>query len=72
MAVRAWLRTHADGIHHEHPGYNGIEDVRLTAKKPPALIYLDDRAIRFTGPGSFPTVDDIWKAKPWNKNGARN
>jgi hypothetical protein len=35
--------------------------------KPPALIYLDDRAIRFEGPRSFPTSEMIRKARPWNK-----
>ena len=33
--------------------------------KPPALIYLDDRAMRFAG--FFPEVADIEEATPWNK-----
>ncbi len=47
-------------------GYTG-HDFEVTAKKPPALIYLDDRAYRFNGPGTFPTADDIHRARPWNK-----
>lgn len=34
-------------------------------KKPPTLVYLDDRAIRFEG--TFPTAQDIHNARPWNK-----
>jgi hypothetical protein len=55
-AVLAWLEEH---------GAPAPELV--TAEKVPALIYLDDRAIRFEGPGSFPTVDAIHLARPWNK-----
>lgn len=35
----------------------------VTAEKPPALVYLDDRAWRFEG--QFPTKDQIHRAKPW-------
>jgi hypothetical protein len=35
--------------------------------KPPALIYLDDRAVRFRGPGTFPTADEIHRLRPWHK-----
>ncbi len=56
-AVAEWLVEH---------GYHAsISDV--TFEKPPALIYLDDRGWRFEGPGSFPTADEIHKARPWNK-----
>jgi hypothetical protein len=41
--------------------------VSFPKKKPAALIYLDDRAVRFEGPGHWPTVDDIHRARPWNK-----
>ena len=56
-AVKTWLREN---------GYTG-PDLLITSHKVPALIYLDDRAIRFTGPGSFPTKEDIFNARPWNK-----
>lgn len=39
-------------------------------RKPPALAYLDDRALRFNGPGTFPTVGQIHDARPWNKRAA--
>jgi hypothetical protein len=47
-------------------GYCG-HDFEVTAEKPPCLIYLDDRAYRFEGPGTFPTADDVHRARPWNK-----
>lgn len=41
----------------------------VTAEKPPALIYLDDRAVRFDGE-HFPTADEIHRdLVPWNKRG---
>lgn len=48
---------------------NGWEHgfILITDKKPPALLYIDDRAFRFTGPGSLPTAQDIHQMKPWNK-----
>lgn len=64
-AMRAWLKKHADAIWYESPFTYGLEDVKLSYTKPPALIYLDDRAMRFTG--TFPTADEIHAARPWNK-----
>lgn len=51
----------------EHGGQGLRRAVQVTAEKPAALIYLDDRAYRFEGPGSFPTREEIHAAKPWNK-----
>jgi hypothetical protein len=62
-AIRAWLARHAGNLYHEAPGMRGIEDVRLSYEKPPALVYLDDRAMRFTG--TFPTPQEIHAARPW-------
>lgn len=59
-AVRHWL--------HEN-GWSAGMNATVTAEKPPALIYLDDRAYRFDGPGTFPTADQIHRARPWNKRG---
>lgn len=39
--------------------------VKFAKSKPPALIYLDDRAVRFEGPGTFPTTEQIHRAVPW-------
>jgi len=64
-AIRAWIKQHAQGLWYEPMGCRGIEEVKLSYKKLPALVYLDDRAMRFTG--TFPTVNEIHQAKPWNK-----
>lgn len=53
-AVRLWLAKH---------GFTG--SVEVTDHKPPALVYLDDRGLRFSG--TFPTADEIHQLKPWNK-----
>jgi hypothetical protein len=53
-AVRHWL--------HEHGWASGM-NAEVTAVKPPALIYLDDRAMRFEG--RFPTRQEIHEARPW-------
>lgn len=65
MAVRKWLRKHAGNLYSESPGYFGIESVKLSHAKPPALVYLDDRALRFEG--DFPSAKDIHRLRPWNK-----
>ncbi len=64
-AVRQWLKKHSGGLYYESPGSRGIEDVTLSYEKPPALVYIDDRAWRFSG--SFPTAAEIHAARPWNK-----
>lgn len=65
MAVKSWIKKHAGNLWNEGPGYVGLEDIKVTYKKVPALVYIDDRAWRFNG--TFPTVDEIHRAKPWNK-----
>lgn len=69
-AIRAWLYKHAypAGLWYEQPfGVIGLEDVKVVTKKPHALIYIDDRAWRFGGPGTFPTRAQIEDARPWNR-----
>jgi hypothetical protein len=58
-AVKRWLnqwRPEGDGW-----------TFRVTATKPAALVYLDDRAMRFDGPGTFPSASAIHAARPWHK-----
>lgn len=55
LAVAGWLRRYGfQATLHE-----------ITAIKPPALVLIDDRAWRFEGPGTFPSVEQIAAAKPW-------
>jgi hypothetical protein len=42
-----------------------ISQLEITNKKPPALIYLDDRAMLFTG--QFPSVEEIKSFKTWQQ-----
>jgi hypothetical protein len=65
--MRRWLRIWCGNLYYESMGFRGIEDVTFSARKPPALVYLDDRAMRFEGPGTWPSVEEIHKARPWNK-----
>ena len=69
-AVRRWLHFHAGNLWYESPGSCGVEDVTLSYTKPPALIYLDDRAMRFDGI-HWPTPREIHAARPWNKSPAQ-
>lgn len=62
-AVRRWLERHAGALWYDAPGAKGIEDVGLSYEKPPALVYIDDRAWRFEG--RFPTKEEIHAARPW-------
>ncbi len=64
-AMRKWLKSHAGNCWHESPDGPGLEDVRFTLEKPPALVTLDDRAITFTG--KWPALDVLANFKPWNK-----
>jgi hypothetical protein len=66
-AMRRWLTTQSECNCGEPFGACILHDVKFAKTKPPALIYLDDRAVRFTGPDSWPTVDQIHRSRPWNK-----
>lgn len=55
IAVGEWL---------DNLGFTRYREV--TAHKVAALIYLDDRAMRFDGK-HFPTPTEIHQARPWNK-----
>ena len=56
-AVQQWIARH----------WPEAPRLQVTAEKIPALVYLDDRAMRFQGPGHWPSVQDIHRARPWNK-----
>lgn len=47
-------------------GFRDDVEVEVTDQKPPALVYIDDRAYRFTG-ANFPTVEEVHRLRPWNK-----
>jgi len=45
-------------------GYGNLDSLEITAVKPPAEMYIDDKAWAFTG-SNFPSIDDIRNFKPW-------
>ena len=54
QAIRSWLDM------------NGIKVDGVSVGKPPALVYIDDRAICFDGKPSD-LLEKIKKFKPWNR-----
>ena len=59
LAISDYLKTH------------GIKVDRIMKEKPPALVYIDDRAICFDGK-SGELLEKIEKFKPWYQKGERN
>jgi 2'-5' RNA ligase/predicted ABC-type ATPase len=55
LQIATWLTTH---------GFFGIP-YTITNEKPIAHWYLDDRGINFGGPGTFPSVQDLLRFRPW-------
>lgn len=72
VAMQNWLHEWAGSDWYDQPeeGYLGIGNVTFPAHKPAALIYLDDRAVRFDGE-NFPEKDEIHRLRPWNKEATR-
>lgn len=64
MAIRAWLREHSGNLWCDTMA-PGFCDIRVTAKKPQAVVYVDDRALRFKG--VWPTVQTLKDLQPWNR-----
>lgn len=66
-AMRKWLRRHAGMAWYEagFGDFEGLEMVRFTRWKPPALVTIDDRAIRFDG--KFPNPKEAASLPTWTK-----
>lgn len=69
-AIRTWLRKHSGSYWQENWQCRGIESIKITAVKPAAAVYIDDRAQRFEG--TFPeltreSINELVDRKPWNK-----
>jgi hypothetical protein len=60
-AMRDWLRKHA-GNEWDTMGV-AVADVRFVRWKPPAVVTIDDRAIRFEG--MWPNAKALRMFKPW-------
>lgn len=69
-AIRDWLWKYSDEEWQAGYAYRGIESIKITATKPAAVVYIDDRGHRFEG--TFPALDPasikaLVERKPWNK-----
>jgi hypothetical protein len=64
-AMKAYLYHHGDAAYRECPDGPGLEAVRFSVEKPPAMVTIDDRALTFDG--IFPTSEMLLAFKPWNK-----
>jgi hypothetical protein len=56
-AIKKWLKRHS---------YGQLKGIKITAKKFPSIVYIDDRAYRFDGE-HFPSIKELWQHKPWIK-----
>jgi len=66
-AIKRWFKRHGREFWPDEHGTRGLNKLKITGTKPPCLIYLDDRAVRFEGPGTFPSRQEIHNARPWHK-----
>jgi hypothetical protein len=57
-SIQSWLLMH--GLESSY-----VERMTITASKPSALVYIDDRGYRFEG--HWPTLEVIRSLKQWNK-----
>jgi hypothetical protein len=65
-AIAEWLVAHDFPLPPREPTADPRAAYVITAEKLPALVYLDDRALRFDG--TFPTLAVISAAsRPWNR-----
>lgn len=56
-ALKEWL--HNNGLEYEY-----ISDIKVVANKPPLWIYIDDRAMKFTG--IFPSMKELIDFTSWD------
>lgn len=64
-AMAEWLRKAFEDAAYEYGTIDRImADIGWPTTKPPALVTIDDRAIRFDG--TWPSVEKLFE-KPWNK-----
>ena len=62
-AVDAWLRKHSGNLY-DTMGPS-ICEIEVTSRKPGAIVYIDDRALRFDG--RWPGVESLANMRPWNR-----
>jgi hypothetical protein len=72
-AMKNWLyaeerhyRAQADQAGKHLPKTSLALNLKWPTEKPAAFLSIDDRCIRFEGPGSWPSVDALKDFKPWH------
>lgn len=71
MAIRLWLRKHTPDYrwqdwYDDKGPTRGLRHIRATDRKRRALMYVDDRAFRFTG-DNYPSANRVRGMRPWWK-----
>jgi hypothetical protein len=55
-------------FHEEGFDPDKLDQLKFATVKPKgAKVFLDDRAIRFKGPSTFSTIDELRDFMPWNQ-----
>lgn len=66
-AMQEWLEKHARNELGSGAAKRLLELIVWPEVKPPSHLSLDDRAVTFTGPDSFPTPEFCECFAPWNR-----
>jgi hypothetical protein len=65
--IDGYMKDH--GIPYDHINYNPQQFEHMNQGKPIADVYIDDRAIRFTGEWNADLVQEILNFSPWHRKG---
>jgi len=64
QAMRRWTLDLLQATYGIEEGRGTYEELKFPRHKPPATVFLDDRALRFEG--VWPDLADLMQFKPWN------
>lgn len=64
VAIKRWFQQHASERYETTSSTRGLDSLGVTFHKLPAIVFIDDRAYRFTG-SNFPSVQELHDMKPW-------
>lgn len=65
-AIKAYIKKHSQGRWEDTKSSRGLKHIKVSYKKLPAIVYIDDRAYRFNG-NNWPTRGDIYRLTSWQK-----
>jgi hypothetical protein len=67
-AIRGYLRVQLENMFGEEEGDRIMACLSFPEKKPPAVLYIDDRGWQFNG-RNFPSAEQVHEFQPWYKRG---